>query len=76
MSDNSIVVNNNNNNTFKLNWNRRIMTDKTIPANRPDVTFTNKKTKTTYLTDIAVPNTQNLAKIITEKTKQIPRTGE
>jgi hypothetical protein len=34
---------------------------------RPDITLTNKKTKTTYLIDIAVPNTHNLAKTITEK---------
>jgi len=27
----------------------------------------NKKTKTTYLTDTAVPNTHNIAKTITEK---------
>ena len=36
-------------------------------ANRPDITLTNKKTKTTYLIDIAVQNTHNLAKTITEK---------
>jgi len=51
----------------KLYWNHSIITDKTIPANRPDITFTNKKTKITYLIDIAVPNTHNLAKTITEK---------
>jgi len=46
------------NDKFKLYWNRSIITDKTIPANRPDITFTNKKTKTTYLIDTAVPKTQ------------------
>ena len=57
------------NDNFKLYWNRSIITDKTIPANRPDITFTNKRTKTTYLIDtsIAVPNTHNLDKTITEK---------
>ena len=55
------------NDSFKLYWNRCIITDKTIPANRPDATPKNKKTKTTYLIDIAVPNTNNLAKTITEK---------
>jgi len=30
---------------FKLCWNRSILTDKTIPFHRPDITFTNKKTK-------------------------------
>ena len=56
------------NDNFKLYWNRSIIvTDKTTPANRPDITFTNIKTKTTYFIDIAVPNTHNLAKTITEK---------
>jgi len=52
---------------FKLYWNRSILTDKTIPFNRPDITFMNKKTKTTVLIDIAVPNTHNLAKTTTDK---------
>jgi hypothetical protein len=52
---------------FKLYWNRSIITDKTIPSNRHDITLMNKKTKTTYLIDIAAPNTHNLAKTITDK---------
>jgi hypothetical protein len=52
---------------FKLYWNRSILTDKTISFNRPDITFTNKKTKDTFLIDIAVPDTHNLAKTITDK---------
>jgi hypothetical protein len=36
----NVLVNDN----FKLYWNRSIITDKTIPANRPDITLTNKKT--------------------------------
>jgi len=55
------------NDNFKLYWNRSIITDKTIHANKPDITLTNKKTKTTNLTDMAVPNTHNLAKTINEK---------
>jgi hypothetical protein len=55
------------NDSFRLYWNRSIITDKTIPSNRPDITFTNKKTKNTFLIDIAVPSTHNLAKTITEK---------
>jgi hypothetical protein len=38
-----------------------------MPFNRPDITFINKKTKNTFLIDIAVPNTHNLAKTITDK---------
>jgi len=52
---------------FKLYWNRSILTGKTISFNRPDITFMNKKTKNTCLIDIAVPNTHNLAKTITDK---------
>jgi hypothetical protein len=55
------------NDTLRLYWNRSIITDKTIPFNRPDITLTNKKTKNTFLIDIAIPNTHNLAKTITEK---------
>jgi len=55
------------NENFKLYWNRRILTDKTILFNRPDITFMNKKTKNTFLVDIAVPNTHNLAKTITDE---------
>ena len=31
------------NDNFKLYWNRGIITNKTIPAKRPDITFKNKK---------------------------------
>jgi hypothetical protein len=36
----------------------------------------NKTTKNTFLIDIAVPNTHDLGKIITEKQEKIPRVGE
>ena len=39
------------NDKFKLYWNRSIITDKTIPANRPDITFTNKKKNKDHLSD-------------------------
>ena len=57
------------NESFKLYWNCSILTDKTIPCSRPDITFMNKKTKNTFLVDITVPNTHNLAKTITDKQK-------
>jgi len=52
------------NENFWLYWNLNKLTDKTILLNRPDITFMNKKTKNTFLIDIAVPNTHNLAKTI------------
>ena len=55
------------NENFKLYCNRSILTDKTVPFNRPDITFMNKKTENTFLIDIVVPNTHNLAKTITDK---------
>jgi len=58
------------NENLKLYWNCSLLTDKTIHFNRPDITFMNKKTKNTFLIDIAVPNTHNLAKTITNKQKK------
>ena len=40
---------------------------KSIPFKRPGITFMNKKTKNTFLVHMAVPNTYNLAKTITDK---------
>jgi len=54
------------NENFKLYWNHNILSDKTIPFNRPDITFMNKKTKNTFLIDIPDANTHNLAKTLTK----------
>ena len=51
---------------FELYWNSSIITDKTIPSNRPDITFM-KKNQEHLLIEIAVPHTHNIAKTITEK---------
>jgi hypothetical protein len=45
------------NDSFKLYWNRSIITDRTVPSTRRDITLTYKKTKNTFLIDIAIPNT-------------------
>ena len=50
------------NENFKLCWNRSVLMDKTNPFNRPHITIMK-----TFLIDIAVPNTHNLAKTITDK---------
>jgi len=55
------------NENFKLYWNHGILTDKILSFNRPDTPFMNKKTKNNFLIDIAVSNTHNLAKTITDK---------
>jgi hypothetical protein len=48
-------------------WDRSVITDKTIPANRPDIIATDCVNKYTYLIDIAVPGTINLEKNIPKK---------
>ncbi|CAK1579741.1 unnamed protein product [Parnassius mnemosyne] len=55
------------NTTHKLLYDRAILTDKTIHYNRPDIILQDKINKITYLIDIAVPNTHNIQKTITEK---------
>ncbi|CAK1579245.1 unnamed protein product [Parnassius mnemosyne] len=55
------------NTTHKLYYDRAILTDKTIHYNRPDITLQDKLNKITYLIDIAIPNTHNITKTITEK---------
>ena len=52
---------------FKLYYDRSIITDRTIHNNRPDIVLKDQLTKTTYLIDIAVPNTHNVQKTIQEK---------
>jgi len=69
----AIVLGNEN---FRLYRKRSILTEKIITFNGPDITFMNKKTKSTFLIDIAVPNTHNLAKTITDKQKKVPRNVE
>jgi len=62
------------NDNFKLYWNHSILKDKEIHFNnRLDITSMNKKTKNTFLIDIAVPNTHNLTKTITANKTQLPR---
>lgn len=41
---------------YKMNWDIRIYTDKTISGNRPEIVFQNKANQITYLIDIALPN--------------------
>lgn len=55
------------NTTHKMYYDRAILTDKTIHCNRPDITLVDKLNKITYLIDIAIPNTHNINKTITEK---------
>ena len=55
------------NQQYKLYWDTTIHTDKRRKYNRPDITFTNKKGKTTCLIDISIPNDTNITQKYKEK---------
>lgn len=48
-------------------FDRAILTDKTVHNNRPDITLIDKENKIVHIIDIAIPNTHNIQKTITEK---------
>jgi hypothetical protein len=53
--------------THKIYYDNPILTDKTIAANRPDITLIDKIHKTTYIIDIAIPSDHNIHTKYTEK---------
>ena len=55
------------NRNTKIYWDRTIITDRTVQANRPDIAIIDKSTKTAHLIDIAVPNTNNCLKTVATK---------
>lgn len=52
---------------YKLYFDRAILTDKTVPYNRPDITFIDKINKTAQIIDIAIPNSHNIQNTFSEK---------
>jgi hypothetical protein len=46
--------------SYKLYFDRTILTDIHIKHNRPDIIILNKQQKQAYLLDIAVPNSHNI----------------
>jgi hypothetical protein len=51
-------------------WDRTILTDRTIPYNRPDIVLTFKKNIITYLIDTAVPGNKNFTTTYTHKIRK------
>lgn len=51
----------------KLYWDVTLHTDRTVSHNRPDITYTLVKEKTTYLIDIAIPMDTNISQKEQEK---------
>lgn len=65
------------NEAARLYWNRKIVTDKPIPNNIPDIVLTIKHQRVTYIIDIAVPLAANTAKTYAEKiNKYLPLADE
>jgi hypothetical protein len=57
-------------------WDRSVITDKHIPANRPDIILINETDTVTYLIDIAVRNKNNLMKTYSEKVNKYQELAE
>ena len=55
------------NENHRLYWDRTVLTDRTIPANRPDIIWVDKNKKTTFLIDVAVPNANNIQETFVTK---------
>jgi hypothetical protein len=55
------------NNTDKLYWDRPVITDRTILANRPDIIWVHKNSKSAVLIDLAHPNDHNLNETFSNK---------
>jgi hypothetical protein len=48
-------------------WNQGIQTDREVLANRPDIIIKNKKDKTCFLIDVAIPSDKNVIQKEAEK---------
>jgi hypothetical protein len=55
------------NDSYKLYFDRTILTDIHIKHNRPDIIILNKQQKQAYLLDIAVPNSHNITQTYNTK---------
>ena len=55
------------NETVTILWDMQVHTDRTIKANKPDISIKNKKEKTCILIDLAVPSDRNTSVKVAEK---------
>jgi hypothetical protein len=55
------------NDSYKLYFDRTVLTDIHIKHNRPDIIILNKQQKQAYLLDIAVPNSHNITQTYNTK---------
>jgi len=52
---------------YMIMWDKAILTDLTVAANRPDIVYHDKRNKKTLLIDVACPCDSNVALKQTEK---------
>lgn len=63
--------------SYRLYWNRKVITDRPIPSNIPDVILTSKAEKKTLIVDFSVPLASNVSKAYAEKiNKYLPLADE
>ena len=55
------------NENWLMLWDRTILTDQTVEANRPDIVLKDKSKRKVWLIDVAIPNNNNLQDKHTEK---------
>lgn len=54
----------------RVYWNKGIITDKTIPHNKPDITVIDKQHNNAFLIDISIPNNHNMDRKHREKVEK------
>lgn len=65
------------NETHTIYWDRQIITDHQITANKPDITIINKISKTIVIVDVAIPLNKNVQKTYATKiNKYLPLIAE
>lgn len=55
------------NDSFRLYYDRTIITDRRVTNNRPDIVLMDKRVKSVYLIDVAIPNNNNMLDKYREK---------
>ena len=63
------------NENFKILWDFSIQTDKEIRANRPDITFVDKREQTVLFIDVTIPNDHNIVEKRLEKIEKYTDLG-
>ncbi|CAH1393385.1 unnamed protein product [Nezara viridula] len=61
---------------IKVFWDQPILTDHTIPHNRPDILIIDKSKQSAFIIEIGVPSDDNLHKVVAEKKRKYVELAE